>query len=132
MQCESQTLELKAAHEGCPGKLYDTLSAFSNQDTGGNSYEAFRKKYQDDIRVNERADMTAIEIPKMEHYVDTIKDRIEIRNPGGLYGRMSLDTLGKPQTVGILQRATVEEGNSRLSGNIHDLLCDTELYQSAA
>lgn len=75
MQCESQTLELKAAHEGCPRKLYDTLSAFSNQDTGGNSYEAFRKKYQDDIRVNERADMTAIEIPKMEHYVDTIKDR---------------------------------------------------------
>lgn len=97
MQCESQTLELKAAHEGCPGKLYDTLSAFSNQDTGGNSYEAFRKKYQDDIRVNERADMTAIEIPKMEHYVDTIKDRIEIRNPGGLYRRMSLDTLGKTQ-----------------------------------
>lgn len=169
MQCESQTLELKAAHEGCPRKLYDTLSAFSNQDTGGiilfgvdeikgyevvgvydvqdlqkkvneqckqmvpavrpiftsglvegnyvvtaeipgiditerpcyyggvgrmkgsyirsgdsdepmsdyeiYSYEAFRKKYQDDIRVNERADMTAIEIPKMEHYVDTIKDR---------------------------------------------------------
>ncbi|MBP3488519.1 MAG: DNA helicase [Roseburia sp.] len=25
------------------------------------------------------------------------KDRIEIRNPGGLYGRMSLDTLGKAQ-----------------------------------
>ena len=169
MQCESQTLELKAAHEGCPRKLYDTPSAFPNQDTGGiilfgvdeikgyevvgvydvqdlqkkvneqckqmvpavrpiftsglvegnyvvtaeipgiditerpcyyggvgrmkgsyirsgdsdepmsdyeiYSYEAFRKKYQDDIRVNERADMTAIEIPKMEHYVDTIKDR---------------------------------------------------------
>lgn len=28
-------LELKAAHEGCPKRLYDTLSAFSNQDTGG-------------------------------------------------------------------------------------------------
>lgn len=34
-RCESQVLELKAAHEGCPKKLYDTLSAFSNQDTGG-------------------------------------------------------------------------------------------------
>lgn len=72
MQCESQVLELKAAHEGCPKRLYDTLSAFSNQDTG---YEAFRKKYQDDIRLNERADMTAIEQSKLEHYVDIIKDK---------------------------------------------------------
>lgn len=169
MQCESQVLELKAAHEGCPKRLYDTLSAFSNQDTGGvilfgvdetqgykvvgvydvqdlqkkvneqckqmvpvvrpiftsgllgsksvvtaeipgiditerpcyyggvgrmkgsyirsgdsdepmsdyeiYSYEAFRKKYQDDIRLNERADMTAIEQSKLEHYVDIIKDK---------------------------------------------------------
>ena len=32
---ESQTLEIKSAHKGCPKKLYDTLSAFSNQDSGG-------------------------------------------------------------------------------------------------
>lgn len=32
---EAHTLELKAAHEGCPQKLYDTLSSFSNQDGGG-------------------------------------------------------------------------------------------------
>jgi ATP-dependent DNA helicase RecG len=32
---ESQTIELKAAHEGCPTRLYDTLSSFSNQDDGG-------------------------------------------------------------------------------------------------
>ncbi len=35
MQCEGQTIEVKAAHEGCPEKLYDTLSSFSNQDSGG-------------------------------------------------------------------------------------------------
>ena len=35
MKAESQTLELKAARQGCPKKLYDTLSAFSNQDMGG-------------------------------------------------------------------------------------------------
>ena len=35
MKCESQMLELKAAKEGCPKKLYDTLSSFSNQDDGG-------------------------------------------------------------------------------------------------
>ena len=32
---ESQTLELKGAQKGCPQKLYDTLSSFSNQDSGG-------------------------------------------------------------------------------------------------
>lgn len=34
-QIESQMLEVKAAHEGNPKKLYDTLSSFSNQDDGG-------------------------------------------------------------------------------------------------
>lgn len=33
--CEWQTTEVKSAHHGCPEKLYDTLSAFSNQDDGG-------------------------------------------------------------------------------------------------
>lgn len=32
---EQQTVEVKAAHNGCPKRLYDTLSAFSNQDGGG-------------------------------------------------------------------------------------------------
>lgn len=33
--CEGQTMEVKAARHGCPEKLYDTISAFSNQDDGG-------------------------------------------------------------------------------------------------
>lgn len=32
---EGQHLEVKAAHEGTPERLYDTLSSFSNQDDGG-------------------------------------------------------------------------------------------------
>lgn len=32
---ETQTLELKSAHDGCPRRLYDTLSSFANQDGGG-------------------------------------------------------------------------------------------------
>lgn len=32
---ETQNIELKAAEKGCPEKLYDTLSSFSNQDGGG-------------------------------------------------------------------------------------------------
>lgn len=33
--CEMQNVEVKAAHSGCPKRLYDTLSSFSNQDDGG-------------------------------------------------------------------------------------------------
>lgn len=34
-KAETQTIEVKAAHNGCPRRLYDTLSSFSNQDSGG-------------------------------------------------------------------------------------------------
>ena len=34
-QCESQYVEVKSAAKGCPERLYDTISAFSNQDDGG-------------------------------------------------------------------------------------------------
>lgn len=34
-RAEEQTVEVKAAHVGCPKKLYDSLSSFSNQDAGG-------------------------------------------------------------------------------------------------
>lgn len=34
-KAEEQTTELKSAKDGCPRRLYDTLSSFSNQDSGG-------------------------------------------------------------------------------------------------
>ena len=34
-KAEGQTIEVKAANKGCPQRLYDTLSSFSNQDSGG-------------------------------------------------------------------------------------------------
>lgn len=34
-KCEIATREIKSAVNGCPRKLYDTLSSFSNQDCGG-------------------------------------------------------------------------------------------------
>ncbi len=168
MKTEFQTVECKAANAGCPKRLYDTISAFSNQDSGGvilfgidenkgyeavgvydaqdlqkkvteqckqmqpvvrpvftavragngivvsaeipgidvserpcyysgvgrikgsfvrsgdsdepmsdyeiYSYEAFRKKYQDDIRANEKADISSIDMKKLEAYVDVIKE----------------------------------------------------------
>ena len=35
LKTETQTIELKSAVQGCPTRLYDTLSSFSNQDEGG-------------------------------------------------------------------------------------------------
>ena len=35
LKAETQTVELKAAEYGCPTRLFDTLSSFSNQDEGG-------------------------------------------------------------------------------------------------
>lgn len=35
IKAESQTVEVKSAHNGCTKRLYDTLSSFSNQDGGG-------------------------------------------------------------------------------------------------
>ena len=34
-KAEAQNIEVKSAHRGCPKRLYDTLSSFSNQDEGG-------------------------------------------------------------------------------------------------
>ena len=34
-KAERQTIELKSAHQGCPTRLYDSLSSFSNQNEGG-------------------------------------------------------------------------------------------------
>ena len=34
-KCETRIMEIKAANYGCPKRLYDTLSSFSNQDDGG-------------------------------------------------------------------------------------------------
>lgn len=168
-KAETRNIELKAANGGCPKRLYDTLSAFSNQDDGGiiifgideekayeivgvydpqdlqkkvneqckqmipvvrpvftiskfgektivsaeipgidiserpcyysgvgrlkgsyirvgdsdetmseyeiYSYEAFRKKYEDDIRVNDRATRSVIDYKELTNYMEKIKDR---------------------------------------------------------
>lgn len=190
---ESQTVELKAAHEGCPKRLYDTLSSFSNQDMGGiillgmderlgykvvgvydvqdiqkrineqckqmtpvvrpvfttvlfkegyvvavevpgidvaerpcfysgvgrmkgsyirvgdsdepmsdyeiYSYEAFRKKYQDEIRLNESATMKIIDENKLNEYVERIKERnarLSLLPDEEIKGFLSMVIRGKP------------------------------------
>lgn len=48
MRCETNILELKSAELGCPKRLYDTFSAFSNQDEGGTI--VFGIKEEDDYK----------------------------------------------------------------------------------
>lgn len=167
-KAEFQTVEVKRAEKSAPDKLYDTLSSFSNQNSGGTivfglyenegfkvtgvsdvqalqkkvmeqcnqmeppvravftsieidgkyvvsaeippidiserpcfnkakgrikgsyirvgdadipmteyeiySYEAYRKKYQDDIRIVERADLSSLNTPKLENYLFRLKE----------------------------------------------------------
>lgn len=35
LKAEDNFIEIKSAHDECPKKLYDTISAFSNQNGGG-------------------------------------------------------------------------------------------------
>lgn len=192
-QAEFQTVEVKRAQTGAPEKLYDTLSAFSNQNDGGvivfglyendgfgitgvddvhtlqkkvmeqcsqmepqvravftvaeidgknvvsaeippvditerpcfyqakgrikgsyvrvgdadvpmteyevYSYEAYRKKYQDDIRVIERAEMTSLNTAKLESYLFRLKDNkpnLAALDDSQIMELMSVVSGGKP------------------------------------
>ena len=46
LRAEAQTTEVIAAHWGCPKRLYDTLSSFSNQSSGGTIVFGLDEKQQ--------------------------------------------------------------------------------------
>lgn len=199
IKSESQFLEIKAAHLGCPTKLYDTLSGFSNQDEGGiilfgvdeindfkevgvydaqdlqkhvveqcnqmepairplftifsknglvfvtaeipgldmtqrpcfysgkgrmkgsyirvgdadepmteyevYSYEAFRKKYQDDIRVCERASIDALDSTLLDEYLYKLKNgrpNLAQLDSNRIYELMSITKNGTPTLASIM------------------------------
>jgi len=199
VKAESQIIELKAAHKGCPKKLYDTLSAFSNQDSGGiiifgldekenykivgvydaqdlmnkvneqckqmipvvrpmftivqlygvnvvsaeipgidiserpcyyggvgrvkgsyirsgdsdepmseyeiYSYEAYRKKYEDDVRINEKAAMDTVDIIQLEKYLEIIKEnnpKLSKLSDDQIRQFLNMVVDGKPTLVCIL------------------------------
>lgn len=136
-KCETPTLEIKSAEQGCPKHLYDSLSSFSNQDDGGiivfaeipgadisdrpvfyrgrgrvkgsfirvgdsdepmteyevYSYEAYRKKYQDDIRVIERASFDSLDQALLAEYIGLLKKgkaRLAVIPDNEIYELMSI------------------------------------------
>lgn len=197
--CEEQITEVKAARGGCPEKLYDTISSFSNQDSGGTlvfgldekanfkkvgvydpqdlqkrvmeyceqmtpvvrpvftvcdedglifvsaeippidiaerpcfktakgrlsgsyiragdadkpmteyevySYEAFRKKYRDDIRPVERASIQGLDLTKVEEYLERKKrerPHLAIMTDEQLYELMGITRDGKITMTALL------------------------------
>lgn len=63
-------------------------------------------------------------------------DRMEIRNPGGIYGRIRIDRLGKiqPDTRNPVLAAALEvyqKGNMRLSWIIFCNICNSETCYAA-
>lgn len=56
-RAESQTIELKAAKKGCPTRLYDTLSSFSNQNDGGILIFGIDEKDYDVVGVYDAQDL---------------------------------------------------------------------------
>ena len=198
-KCETQVLEIKAAQHGCPKRLYDTLSSFSNQDEGGTiifgvdeannfnecgvydphdiqkrineqclqmeppvrpllsiaekggvyfvsaeipgidiadrpcfykgsgrlkgsyvrvgdsdepmteyevySYEAFRKKYQDDIRIVHRASLSVLDQEMLDEYVSKLKrekPNLSALNDESVYELMSITREGKVTLTALL------------------------------
>ena len=154
MKCETQNLELKSAEQGCPKRLYDSLSSFSNQDDGGiivfgidekqdykevgvydaqdiqkkineqclqmnpvvrplitvldspgvycgapgwkfdyYSYEAYRRKYQDDIREVPRVTVMSLDQEELNRYVELLKrgkQRLATLDNESIYELMSI------------------------------------------
>lgn len=199
LKCETQTLELKSGEHGCPKKLYDSLSSFSNQDEGGiiifgvdesqdyrevgvydaqdlqkkvneqclqmepvvrplltviikdekafvaaeipgvdlaerpcyyrgkgrikgsyrrigdsdepmteyeiYSYEAYRKKYQDDVRIVERASFDALDRDRLEQYIERIrigKPNLNLMTDEAIYDLMSIRKDGKATLSAVM------------------------------
>lgn len=199
MKSETPYIEIKSAENGCPSKIYDTLSSFSNQDEGGvivfgvdenqefaevgvydaqdlqkhiteqcnqmeppvrpiftillknekvfvtaeipgmditerpcfyagrgrlkgsyvrvgdsdepmteyeiYSYEAFRKKYQDDIRVKENIEFTALNQMMLEEYLMKIKlnkPNLSQNTDERILELMSMTKDGKPTLASVL------------------------------
>ena len=116
MKYESQILELKSAEKGCPSRLYDTLSSFSNQDNGGiiifgvdekqvYSYEAYRKKYQDDIRIVPRATLADLDQNALAKYMILLKEgkpNLAKLSDEKIYELMSITSAGAATLSSVL------------------------------
>ena len=77
------------------------------------SYDAFRKKYQDDIRVIERLDFSMLDKTKLEKYTISLKDRkpkLAMMPVTEIYELMGVTRGGTPTLAGMLMFGKYPQG----------------------
>ena len=70
-KAEGQTIEVKAAEKGCPQKLYDTLSSFSNQDMGGTIV----------FGIDEKQDFTLVDVYDLQDLQKNVTEQCNQMEP---------------------------------------------------
>lgn len=111
-KCEGQTVEVKKAFKDCPGRLYDTLSSFSNQSQGGvlvfglDEDEAFAVKGVYDAQ--DLQHKVAEQCREMEPQVRALFTTAEVD------GKVVVSAEIPPQDV--LRRPVYYKGKGRLGG----------------
>ena len=96
MKCETNTLELKSAASGCPKRLYDTFSSFSNQDEGGTI--VFGVKEEDDYNEVGVYDVHDLQKKINEQALQMVRMVSVMLFPSER--RCSRQAVGRPQPVG--------------------------------
>ena len=118
MKCETQILELKAAEKGCPKRLYDSLSSFSNQDEGG--IIIFGVDEETALKV----EAAAIDLIGIENLTN-----IQKGHHSAMYGRIDVDELYNRFNRDELSREDITENVMFIKVNgFHYGMTDFQLY----
>lgn len=111
--CEAQTIEVKAAHGGCPERLYDTISSFSNQDSGGtfvfglNEKEGFKK-----VGIYDAQDLQKRVMEYCEQMTPIVRPVVTVCEEGGM---VFLSAEIPP--IDITERPCFKTAKGRLQGS---------------
>lgn len=113
LRCETQNLELKAAHEGAPGKLYSTLSSFSNQDDGGIIiFGVDEKKDYEEIGVYDAQDLQKKIMEQCQQMIPPVRPLITV----GMKDE-KLFLAAEVPGMDIAERPCYYKGKGRISGS---------------
>ena len=127
---EEQTVEVKAAAQGCPKRLYDTLSSFSNRDTGGTIL----------FGIDEEHDFTPVGVYDLHDLQKHVAEQCSQMNPPVRAVFTTAELNGRPicsaeiPGIDLAERPCYYKGAGRLDGSYvrvgdADLkMTDYELY----
>lgn len=112
-KCETQVLEIKAAEQGCPKRLYDTLSSFSNQDDGGIIvFGVDEKENYNECGVYDPQDIQKKINEQCLQMEPAVRPLLTVAEKGGKYF-VSAEVPG----IGLADRPCYYQGRGRLKGS---------------